>query len=110
MNSTRFANAEVLAGMPLEYLMAQNTLLTDLTPLATLPLRTLNIHSCPVRDLTPLLRIRTLESLTTTAPMEKLLPLRAHPSLQQIQIGDAPPRPVAEFWAEYDAKQAAGKK
>ena len=62
-----------------------------------------------MHDLTPLLRIRTLESLTTTAPMENLLPLRAHPSLKQIQIGDNPPRPVAEFWADYDAQQAAKK-
>ncbi len=39
-----------------------------------------------------------------------LEPLRQHPSLQYITIGYGPYRPMAEFWAEYDAQQAAGKK
>ena len=40
-----------------------------------------------------------------------LEPLRQHPSLQYIDVGNGGPyRPVAEFWADYDAQQAAGKK
>jgi hypothetical protein len=59
------------------------------------------------------LRIPTLESLHATVPLTDLLPLRAHSGLKQIRPGNlktAPYRPVAEFWAAYDAQQAAGKK
>ena len=48
-----------------------------------------------------------MESLATSATLDKLLPLRAHPGLKQIKFGNAPYRPVAEFWAEYDAQQGA---
>ena len=61
-------------------------------------------------DYARLLRIPTLERLTIDAGSENLLPLRQHPGLKQIQIGNEPYRPVAEFWAAYDAQQAAGKK
>ena len=36
--------------------------------------------------------------------------LNANGDLGTLKLGDAPYRPVAEFWAEYDAQQAAGKK
>ena len=45
-----------------------------------------------------------------------LLPLRESATLQSIEADACPgegsqgARPVAEFWAEYDAQQAAGKR
>ena len=62
----------------------------------------------PLRELRQLqkLRISDLNSIKVS-----LEPLRQHPSLQYITIGiDGTYRPVAEFWADYDAQQAAGKK
>ena len=52
------------------------------------------------------LRISELKQIKVT-----LEPLRQHPSLQYIAVDtNGPYRPVAEFWADYDAQQAAGKK
>ena len=62
----------------------------------------------PLRELRQLqkLRISVLNRIKVS-----LEPLRQHPSLQYIALGGAGPyRPVAEFWADYDAQQAAGKK
>ena len=43
--------------------------------------------------------------------VRSLEPLRHHLSLQYIAIGSGGPyRPAAEFWADYDAQQAADKK
>ena len=97
-----------LAGMPLADLDFTGGF-TDLSTLVGLPLSNLSVDQCSIRDFTPLLRIPILESLATSAAIDKLLPLRAHPGLKQIKLGNAPYRPVAEFWAAYDAEQAARK-
>ena len=86
------------------------TSFSDITAFADLPLHNVRLRGCPIQNFTPLLRVKTLESLEASAAIEKLLPLRAHPSLKQIKHGDAPYRPIAEFWATYDAQQAAVKK
>ena len=100
-----------LRGLPLRQLIVQGaTGFSDARVLAGMPLRTLNLGECPVGDFTPLLRIPTLESLGVTASVEKLPPLRRHPGLKSIKNGANPILPAAQFWAEYDAQQAAGKK
>jgi tetratricopeptide (TPR) repeat protein len=110
VGSTKFADGRVLVGMPLEDLDITSTLLADLNTLAGLPLRSLRMRNCPVADYTPLLRIPSLENLEADVPAERLLMLRAHPGLKQIKNRDSSYRPVAEYWAAYDAQQAAGKK
>ena len=54
----------------------------------------------------PLLQLPKLEKLRVPDGAKKLDPLRQHPTLKFIANGDAPYRPVAEFWKEYDAQQA----
>jgi hypothetical protein len=111
LSGTRFADGKVLAGMPLIDLdLTRCGAFQDLGSLVGLPLRILRLRNSPIADFTPLLRIPTLESLEASPPLDKLLPLRAHPGLKQIKLGFAPYRPAAEFWADYDAQQAAGKK
>ena len=108
---TRFADMRVLSGMPLADLsLGSNGGVTDLSPLVGLPLTALIVQDCPVRDFTPLLRIPRLERLAATPTLEKLLPLRVHPGLKQIKHGDAQYRPVADFWADYDARQKGAVK
>ena len=63
-----------------------------------------------LKDLTPLLDLPKLEKLRVSKLGKLLEPLRHHPSLKYIGYDEEPLRPVAEFWAEYDAQQAAGKK
>jgi tetratricopeptide (TPR) repeat protein len=110
LGATRFADGRVLRGLPLEDLDITSTLIVDLGTLAGLPLRSLRLRNCPITDYTPLLRLPTLESLEVDAPMEQLLPLRAHPGLKQIKHRDNSYRPIEEFWSAYDAQQAAGSK
>ncbi len=96
--------------MQLAELTLSNAPFTDVATLVSLPLRALVLGSCHVTDFTPLLRIPTVETLAIDGSPQSFLPLRAHPGLKQIKNNSDPYRPVAEFWAAYDAQQAAGKK
>jgi serine/threonine protein kinase len=87
----------------------------DLTPLQTTGVATLNLDAPGrVKDLTPLLGCADLESFTIRGATAPVAPLRAHPKLKFITYArpgePAISKPVAQFWAEYDAQQAAGKK
>ena len=104
-----------LRGKPLASLFAYGNPISDLRPLAGLPLLELDLNnSCSkVTDFSPLLELPRLEKLRLgpAASMKASIePLRKHPSPKYIGMGVTPYRPVAEFWAEYDAQQAAGKK
>jgi serine/threonine protein kinase len=99
----------MLKGMPLKDLILFGKV-TNLAPLVGLPLQRLFLRQYAGSDLRPLLDIPTLESFRINGvPMEKLLPLRAHPSLKTINCNDQVFQSVAEFWADYDKQQAAGK-
>jgi serine/threonine protein kinase len=86
----------------------------DLTPLQTTGVVTLVLNRAGgVKDLTPLLGCAELESFTIEEATAPVAPLRAHPKLKFIAYArpgeSAISKPVAQFWAEYDAQQAAGK-
>ena len=106
-----FTDLSVLQGKPLRHLELLADRLTDLSPLRGLPLESLRIVSCPlVRDLTPLLGLPALQKLAVRKVGKAIEPLRPHPGLRLISYDGRLELPVAEFWAEYDATQAAGKK
>ncbi len=113
-NQNSIADLSPLRGKPLKFLAAGRNRITDLRPLAGLPLTELKIDNNPIADYAPLRELRQLQKLRISELKDikvTLEPLRQHPSLQYIAVGtDGPSRPVAEFWADYDAQQAAGKK
>ncbi len=109
----KISDLSPLRGKPLEFLDISANRVADLRPLAGLPLEELNLLYDPITDFAPLLELRQLQKLKIDLKRIKvsLEPLRQHPSLQYIALGvDDPYRPVAEFWADYDAQQATGKK
>jgi len=103
-----------LRGKPLKFLTAGGNRVTDLRPLAGLPLTELDIKGNPIAEYAPLRELRQLQKLSIPDPKNSkvsLEPLRQHPSLQYIADSwEGAYRPVAQFWADYDAQQAAGKK
>ncbi|MFZ4768501.1 MAG: hypothetical protein ACOYMN_26440, partial [Roseimicrobium sp.] len=61
----------------------------------------------PLRELRELQKVRISDLKYIKVSLE---PLRQHTSLQYIAVGgEGPYRPVAEFWADYDAQQARGR-
>ncbi len=78
----------------------------DFSPLAGVPLKTIYGTGAVFSDLGPLLRIPTLERLVTSAPPDKLAPLRSHPKLAFINWRQQGFRPVAEFWPAFDKRPA----
>jgi serine/threonine protein kinase len=108
------ADLTPLRGKPLKFLEASGNRITDLRPLAGLPLTELKLYGNPVTDYAPLRELRQLQKFhmpDRKSVKASLEPLRGHPTLQYIGLGsDCQYRPVVEFWAEYDAQQAAGKK
>lgn len=111
--ANNIADLSPLRGKPLKFLRASVNQITDLRPLAGLPLTELTIDTNPIADYAPLLELRQLQKLRISDLKfikVSLEPLRQHPGLQYIALGTGPYRPVAEFWADYDAQQAAGKK
>jgi serine/threonine protein kinase/Leucine-rich repeat (LRR) protein len=89
--------------------------LRDLSPLRGMPIKTLNIPNIMGGDITPLLDCTELEELFMTNPFvfPGFQKLRGHPRLRRISTrfeNGHPAQTAEEFWKEYDAKQAAGKK
>ncbi len=103
--SSSFRDCALLQGMPLVELSLPSTSLGDLSPLVGLPIKILALFGTKSPPLEPLLQVTTLEKLNVTTTMENLLTIRRHPNLKMINFNNAGLRPVAEFWAEYDAKQ-----
>jgi len=96
-----------LHGLPLVSLSIPATSVRDLSPLIGAPLKQLVMNHCPnTTDLAPLLKIQSLERLQISKGNPMLSVLRNHPGIQTIQLytgTEGSNRPVAEFWAEYDA-------
>jgi hypothetical protein len=85
--------------------------LRDLSPLRGAPIETLNIYTIAIKDFTVLFALPKLQKLRTSKTGPILEPLRDHSTLKWISVdAEGSYRPVAEFWAEYDAQQATGKK
>ncbi len=119
ITETKVADLSPLIGMTsLRTLYASSCqLLRDLSPLAGLPLESLSLHEIRAElDLAPLLDCPDLKDLTLPLAHRNLEKLRQHPSLQRLceratlSTNPSATQTVAEFWKEYDAKQAAAKK
>jgi len=107
-----------LRNLPLERLELALTAISDLAPLEGAPLRFLNLRGCRnVKDVKRLASFLTLEEVVLP-PEASPEPLRALPKLKRLSYRSTlgkesmyiPAQTTAEFWAEYDAQQAAGKK
>ncbi len=136
LSGTSIVSLDALRGAPLQTLSVIGTKVSDLSPLRGMTsLRSLYLSGCPVSDLSPLgglplelLHLNGIRAELDLAPLlecpnlkdvnlplapRNLEKLRQHPSLQRIREradGDRPDQTAAEFWKEYDAKQAAAKK
>ena len=112
-NNARISSLSPLQVKQLEYLELANNDLSELSSLMGAPIIDLHIQGNQrLKNLTPLLDLTKLEGLRVSKKLGKLLePLHHHPSLKLIAYDGEPSyRPVKEFWADYDAEQAAGKK
>ena len=99
----KIADLSPLRGKPLKKLNIGDNNVSDLAPLQGAPIEDLSIHRNPLKDLTPLLKLFKLERLRVSKLGRLLEPLREHPSLKYIAYDEESYRPVADFWAEYDA-------
>jgi hypothetical protein len=91
------------------------SLARDVTPLRAVQMQRLILTGSAVTDLAPLLACAGLEELMARDCAAPIEPLRAHKTLKTIEWSpkDQPSRgalPAAQFWAEYDAQQQAGRK
>ncbi len=105
----------LLKNLPLQVLDSWGTKITNIEALRGKPLRFLNLADTGITDLEPLTGCTTLEELLLPPALGKIDFLRNLPNLRRLSqrgLGN-PPRPAqtpAEFWLEYDAQKAAGKK
>jgi tetratricopeptide (TPR) repeat protein len=106
----RISDLSPLRGKQIRRLFISGNQITDLSPLSDMPIEELEIYRNRIADYSPLLKMPKLEKLRVSPDGKKLEPLRHHPTLKQIAYYDGPYRPVADFWKEYDAQQATGKK
>ncbi len=109
--NTKVTDLAPLRGMPLVQLDASGTNISDLSPLKGMPLKDLRLRGCKkITDFSAILTLAQLERLTCDAFPKQLLPLRQNKTLQIIDAetyaGEPAdgPRPVAAFWAAYDAR------
>jgi serine/threonine protein kinase/Leucine-rich repeat (LRR) protein len=103
-SSTTVADLTPLAGMKsLQSLLCVSTQVADLSPVASLPLSTLDCHGSPVADLSPLQGMPLQNLVCDCNPWRgDAEPLRGIRTLSAING-----RPVAAFWEDVDARQAA---
>ncbi len=106
-----------LAKLHLTWLNCNRMPITSIAPLRGQPLRYLHLGQTRVTDLSPLADSSTLEEIILPAGFGDLSSLRKLPNLRLISTRSAgssyaphPTQSAEEFWKEYDAKQAAGKK
>ena len=110
-DSNNISDLSPLRNKPLKTLLLRANKIGDLSPLRGAPIEELDLQSNPdIKDLTPLLDLPKLEKLSISKLGKLLEPLRHHPTLKFIACGDDPYRPVAQFWAAFDAGQPAGAK
>ncbi len=111
------AFAHPLARLPIKVLKADRTNVTSLEPLRGCPLEELVFFQTRVADVSPLLDCPKLREVVLPDTVKNVEVLRQHPSLKRFSRkainppqGYGSAQTAAEFWAEYDAPQAAGKK
>jgi hypothetical protein len=118
ISNTKVRDLTPLRGLPLKALEAVKTALTDLEPLRGLPLTEIDLYGAQVPSLAPLQDCPTLESIVLPSGARDIEKLRLLPklrlisfkSVQQLGLYARPDKTAEQFWKEYDAQQAAGKK
>lgn len=111
--NTAVADLSPLAGLRLTYLDLSLSAVRDLSALRGQPLRVIMMQGTLISDVSPLAESRLLEELTLSETVSNVEVLRTLPKLRLLSkrsFQGHPVQPVAEFWAEYDARKAKGNK
>lgn len=111
LTDSKVEDISVLKGMKLESLDLEKTAVADLSPIAgNVNLQRLNIAESNVTDLTPLKGLNINRLIFSPEKITKGIEvIRSMPSLQKIGPTFDEVVAPAQFWAEWDAKQAAPK-
>ena len=104
-NRNMISDLAPLRNKPLRKLVIWGNKITDLAPLRGAPIEMLEINSNPLKDLSPVLDLPRLERLRVPKVGKAIESLRHHPTLKYIGYDSEAYRPVAEFWAAYDAQK-----
>ena len=104
-----------LRGAPLNVISLEHVSVTDISALRGMPLIRVSIEDSPVADVSPLADIPTLEEVRIPPTAKNIETLRGHRKIALLSYWvdpktNRPTKTAAEFWKEFDAKQAAGKK
>jgi serine/threonine protein kinase len=114
VDSTAFSALHLLAGKPCQFLDLQNTPISDISLLRGMSIRHLLLWGTNVTDLHPVAELPDLEELTIPDNVSDIEFLKTRPSLRMLDNhmhgAGYPPRPVADFWKEYDAKRGSALK
>jgi hypothetical protein len=118
IDRTKVRDLTPLRGLPLKALNAPYASLVDLEPLRGLPLTEINLYSADAPSLAPLQDCRALENIILPRIAIDVEKLRRLPNRRLISFAfvprpgqiDSPDKTAEQFWKEYDAQQAAGKK
>ena len=113
--STKVHDLTPLRDFPLKHLYAAGTLVKNIEPLRRLPLIDINLSGSPVASVAPLQDCPTLETILLPRGAKDIESLRKLPKLRLLSYGsnqqtNLPDKTAEQFWKEYDAQQAAGKK
>jgi tetratricopeptide (TPR) repeat protein len=115
LNSTKVLDLAPLRGLPLKFLTISSTAIADLDPLRGLPLTYISIADTHVSSVAPLLDCSALENILLSHSVLDVEKLRQLPKLRFISYDQdnqthLPNKTAEQFWKEYDAQKAAGKK
>ena len=113
LQSTFISNLEPLRGSRLRFLFLNGTTVASLEPLRGQPLEILHLGNAPVTSVEPIASAGTIKELWLSRGVQDVAVLRALPSLTRLSYtleNNRPSQTAEEFWAEYDAQKAAGKK
>jgi serine/threonine protein kinase/pSer/pThr/pTyr-binding forkhead associated (FHA) protein len=104
-----FVDLTPLKGQPLTFLDVGGCKVSNLSPLEEAPIVEMSVANSPIFEFRSVLKLTKLKSLRVSTDQRGLEVLRNHPSLSYMGMtegGRVPYQPVAEFWREYDARQA----
>ena len=133
ITNTGITDLSPLRGCPLKWIGIGNTSIGDLSPIRDCPLTGISANASAISsiealrgkqlqsaylsgcqaltDISPLKDCPTLRLVTLPPRANNIEFLRAMPRLQKLSYGlESKSETAAEFWKEYDAKQATGKK
>ena len=113
LQETAIRDLGILRGLSLKFLNVAKTAVSDLQPLRGMPLELLLLDETEVTDLSPLLDCPTLKEITLPPKARNVELLRQLPHVERLshrRAGEHPAQTAAEFWNEYDAQNAAGRK